>query len=38
MSGKADFFDRLLMTMSYTFKDKSLQEGLNRLSMTMNEA
>jgi len=38
MSGKADFFDRLLMTMSYTFKDKSLQEGLDRLSMTMNEA
>jgi hypothetical protein len=38
MSGKADFFDRLLMTMSYTFKDKSLEEGMSRLAMTMNEA
>jgi hypothetical protein len=38
MSGKADFFDRLLITMSHTFKDKSLKQGLNRLSMTMNEA
>jgi hypothetical protein len=38
MSGKADFFDRLLMTMSYTFQDKSLKEALSRLSMTMNEA
>ena len=38
MSGKPDFMNRLLMTMSNTFQDVSLQESLSRISSTMDEA
>lgn len=38
MSGKADFFDRLLTTMANTFADKSMKDYLDRLESAMNEA
>jgi len=38
MTGRPDFFDRLLRTMEYTFKDQSLEGSLQRVGRLMNEA